>query len=1627
MEKLQNRSYAIPEPLENDKKYDIIEDMVSTIQTPRDTVSNVEFAQFQNSADNAFSDLLGGNNTKKKGFQNEGFQVGDAYDRLSDGTYSAKYENFLQGTDNEDRLAKEQGTGEQWRNGIAKFWGKTATAIGGGTLGTLYGLGDAVVSGDWTAIYDNDFYDVMDDWNKQMDNGLSNYYTKEQREMGFLESAGTANFWANDFLGGLSFTVGAIASESIWAAATGGASLVTAAGRYGLKAAKGLSSIAKAKSLSGIFTNTISKGKAINKAINYGRTASLANTARIAYTSAGYEAGVESRMFKQEQEEAFDNYFKELGREATPQERSEFTESLNNKTNAVFATNMALVGSSNVIVFGKLFNVGNPLKSTSNAIKRTLFGEGVELVDNVLKPVKRNITQRVAGTSYHAFKNPIVEGVFEEGGQAVTTQTAGNLIESMYNVDKDVMDFTEAFYDGLAHTYGTKEGRKEVFLGMLIGAVGGGGSSAMAGQNPFANIKDAAGKVSQKDIARIEQYEKGVGSKEVANLLTGAYGNEVSKKVIAEIVRANGLSSSTKQMEEAVKSGDLHNYEQGRVSGILSNVIYAENTGLADLVEEQIVNEIDNTPKESFENHKDDNFDLDVVKEKAKKDYKTLKQEFSKAKEFSNYVIGNLGKKEEKFIGQSTETLRTMLAYQQVMTNRTLDFAEELNTSMIDIVGEYVGQDFQSLKSASEIKLALDKAEKGKTRDFYNTNRRLKTAVTSYDNTTKQIELQAEQLTSTPEDQQAKTAKLLKLQNKQKELLEQKESLRTERDLLLQTIRVQTNSNRNREDTSVDLTISEDIDNLEENLEKISNTIEDISKRDYEKYVKLKSATTAYQKSINSAKQMAEIMEDLTNDKTQLKGQTRTFLNTAKEYSEPSERLIKNLQDVFDQRKQEVEERDNIREVVSSIKTEEEITLDPLADDAVNDTKIDAINIEQAINDILSKYEGLVENLTDPEAVKPTEDDFNRYIELINQSKVNSDLLLKKSYENASKRVIDKTGLNKEEIKEFQDLSKKLADWQIISGMTNEEVSLKDLLDQKLAMQKEVSKTTTSPITPEQEAEMIQGVVNERTTNEMNAKNINTSDSVLVQKKNGKYNISHFKVEKYDESIEIVKIKKATKKKDGLLTFKKGEEEFTVGTTLSGRYIIDNEEDFNKFLDILDLKVMSFKGQKNTWSAMYSKNEEGEYELQDSHFEVNLIDSADINIIDSQKLYNIKPGEKVFFKVSLKDSYNTTLINDPKVTKEKLIENASILVVNENGDALGQIKASNSSTEHTDKTKAIREQAGNFIWEQIDPERARTQETGSQNISGFNVNTAKGTTMQEIVLPFYTTVTRVYTNSPSVKLDSNGEVIQQAIPEGKIESYGIYKDGKIILNGNSKVKVEDVSRTYLKTIGNTPIIIVKVGKKSIAYPAQIKPKQEDLGNNFMDMLDSIEFTFNKSESDKIVSISKFLADNGISPTKYNLRHIGADNSSLYDGTMERIIEDIEGIATYVSEEEFLSKEFTPNRLEEEVTTSLNLSDRPFRNPKLEIDAKGIDEDENISDKYYERQLNTNGNLPNSYLEKIASKLDIDLKPIDKLTTFNKKVLSLYKDEINNMVQERLKMTPTNQAKSKSIQKVKCKG
>jgi hypothetical protein len=171
------------------------------------------------------------------------------YDRLRDGSYVAKFENYLGETGNENRLAREQSATEQWMNGLGKFTTKTLNYALDSTVGTVWGIFEGMASGEFRDVWDNDFSNWMDDTNKKLDYALPNYYTDEQKSQGVLSSMLTTNFWANDFLGGLAFVTGALLPEAAIALASGGASVPVSLAKG---AFRGAAALGKATAKSGL-------------------------------------------------------------------------------------------------------------------------------------------------------------------------------------------------------------------------------------------------------------------------------------------------------------------------------------------------------------------------------------------------------------------------------------------------------------------------------------------------------------------------------------------------------------------------------------------------------------------------------------------------------------------------------------------------------------------------------------------------------------------------------------------------------------------------------------------------------------------------------------------------------------------------------------------------------------------------------------------------------------------------------------------------------------------------------------------------------------------------------------------------------------------------------------------------------------------------------------------------------------------------------------------------------------------------------------------------------------------------------------------------------------------------------
>lgn len=417
-------------------------------------------------------------------------KLDEAYDFLSDGNIGlAKFKSYMSGRDNEDYYGRSQTTWNKAVNGIGKLVTKTALYGVSGVVGIIPAAYNLIKTGTLSSAFDNDFTRTINDIDERINHSLPHYYTREERDMGFLQSLGTANFIFNDVIGnGLSFTAGAILSVYL----TGGmgvSSLGAVGAKVGMRVAGKMaaSKIAASavKSAFGAYRAGAMYGRAIGNMAKVG-----VNT----FVGAGWESAVEAQSFMKDSESKYKEYFKNMyGRNPNQSEMAEFKSSISDTANSIFLANMGIVGLSNYLLLGKylgvdtgfaskyipgLKGVSNTYRGSKSFVDRYLFGLGTKKVAGDagrLQTVKANLFQKSLATIWNVSKRPISEGVWEEGMQGVAQRMGEDFIRSRY--DKTYLDATSSIVDSfskaIAEQFTTKEGLKEIGIGALIGGLFG--------------------------------------------------------------------------------------------------------------------------------------------------------------------------------------------------------------------------------------------------------------------------------------------------------------------------------------------------------------------------------------------------------------------------------------------------------------------------------------------------------------------------------------------------------------------------------------------------------------------------------------------------------------------------------------------------------------------------------------------------------------------------------------------------------------------------------------------------------------------------------------------------------------------------------------------------------------------------------------------------------------------------------------------------------------------------------------------------------------------------------------------------------------------------------------------------
>ena len=1454
----------------------------------------------------------------------------EVYKPLNSGELIPLFENYIPGTDNQERLAQQQSTGDKWANGVGKFFTKTGTAVLGGTIGIIDGVYEAINQGSVNALYDNDFTKWLDDLDTKMDYKLPNYYTKQEQSEGFLGSLNNANFWASDVLGAVSFTVGAIVSEGLWAAATGGTSLVGAAARRGTQLANSTKwgklflkadeiglGVSKYKSWTKDAIKNSYRAGTLNKttAVNLAKGAEALNTGRFLLTSSGYEAGVEARHYKREAEENFYREFETLnGRQPNGQEIAEFTSKVENSANALFAGNMGILSVSNAVMFGSLFNIRTPFSSVTSGLNKSLFGIGVEksvgktgkTIFKALAPTKG---QKIFSGVFATTKPLVTEGIWEEGGQGIMSKTAGHWIESSYNpkYNGNTIDVMDAMYTSTGEQFSTKEGWKEMGIGFLIG----GGASVIQGKGKFKELKDIqdSRKYQEKTVAK-------------------GY-NTFSEDVMARRVMMNAkIQNAVERESQSEAKGDFVKAELASSDKLIAEMEFRHSIGenITDLKDTYSI-ALDNVTVEEWQQSGIEN--VEDHKQAIKDAYGEIVDSYKQNIQYAQAVFG---------LGNLQGNLDAKSQYAQALAY-TLTAGENSNKAMdstLQEIEKIVGT--ENAKSIT-ISTELERLENTTKQRIFNGNVRIESLQEQEETLTKQL-LKLQNAPKETEPDVEKGTQLLRTQERLIEVQTERTQLELERDKLAQDISKEISLRKGtNQDFNINLNTEfisgQDLANIQGKLDQLDKSIESYEDKNPALYQKLTNLSKQYKSAEESFFNNNNISVALSSGRVKLGNKRMGGLlgkifspdkgtdNFTQDFLEDLDRVYegRNLQEGIiiekDNSKNEQELRANIIEKIRTntplVETEQEYynnnkeTIDsevntenatkgdnPLktAPQPTQTVKTETEQLKEALENALKgnsikKYVG--EDLEEQLKNKPAPKDIERYRSLLNN-----------------------TERTQEESDEYQGLKQKLGNWRLLGSIVIGDKSLADIIDLLDQMNVQAENTEVkNEITIEDTTDLMdesvksgEAVVYELTQN--------TKGNATVKfLKDGNLKLSHIKIatllERLGGTFEILNekgnlIKNQTDVEKGTkyqYTFRitpngsEGSIDIEIG---SGGSLLIQESDFIPLQQSLNLYIVDTGNINWTYKDLYEFNGQQFVEKESDFLGENL----------NGDTYSLQAQEEVEFFYDAEDTWNVEqrkLYKKGKITKEQYTAGIKIYI-HKNGKNFQTLKASRESD----------------INESILTIRAKAFQQAQLGQSGVFGSTQ---------------ISQVVLGSPKLNLTENGqfqdlEFTQRATEQ--VVATGYILDNEFVLSDKSLEDSTDqsfVGKMSSKNEGKKiPVVVFKKGAHTIAYAVSLKktatPKTAQL--------ESILQNGSKTDVQKVKDINSLLIANGISPGKFGL-------ISLEEEKLQKIAEELNNFTTFVDVDSLASAEYTSEQLINDATIQIDLEDlnRSISSPKLRID------------------------------------------------------------------------------------------
>lgn len=436
-----------------------------------------------------------------------------------------------------EELAKNQSGLRQLRNGVVRMLGTAATSFGETFTSLSVGLPQALATWDFSKIYNNYMSQAYDAFNTYLQENFPIYYTKKQQEMSLGEELTQMTFWADKFGNGLGFMLGAIGSGLVTGGLGLGASVTKAGqimGKLGMNYSKTL--------------KTVKAGQIIGKEASAIRKAVLIDRIFSSIVAAVGESSIEARgVYNHVKQALLEQRFR--GENTLTDE--EIEKAAREAGNVNFGLNLALVGGSNFVQFGKLF------RNSYKGEKKTL--------DNIIRTTEGKYVSDKAAQKMKRLKNfgaNVLSETGQEAGQFTSEKTLDNYFERRYNrkADLESQKFLVSFSDAIKETVGSKEGQESMLLGAMLGALGS-----------VINISEN----KREDLIRKKQLE-------ILN-------KHSAKSGLTQLIKASvAHNSSQKVMDDALLKGDRKSYEDAKFDQAFDYILSRVNAGRGDLLKQEI-------------------------------------------------------------------------------------------------------------------------------------------------------------------------------------------------------------------------------------------------------------------------------------------------------------------------------------------------------------------------------------------------------------------------------------------------------------------------------------------------------------------------------------------------------------------------------------------------------------------------------------------------------------------------------------------------------------------------------------------------------------------------------------------------------------------------------------------------------------------------------------------------------------------------------------------------------------------------------------------------------------------------------------------------------------------------------